>query len=124
MERRSPSYPHAGPLSGRACQGSTSEGPHWEAQGQPAGCFPRTLANENSLPPPIGSPSFQVGRLLVSVFIFSSFFSCLPLLFPISILTPVSFTFFPLYDESCSHYCPRVEKARVVKPARQLTICI
>lgn len=84
----------------KGCQTSTSERPPWKAKGLPPEHFSRTLANRSSPLPPTGSSSFQVGHVLVNVFIFFSFsffffFLALLFLFPVSLLTPASFTFFP-----------------------------
>lgn len=107
----------------KGCQTSTSERPHWKAKGLPPGHFSRTLANRSSPLPPTGSSSFQVGHVLVNVFIFFSFsfffLSCLTLLVSrqpsdtsvIYIFPPCLMSYFPVI------LLNRVEKASTVKSA-------
>lgn len=71
---RSPANPQAGLSTGRTIRPVPLR--DLRSQGLPTRVLSRTLANQGSQASPIGSSSFQVTHLPVSVFIFSSF--CLP----------------------------------------------
>lgn len=111
-------------------QTSTSERPHGKAMGFPAGLFSRTLTNHSSPLSPVGSSSFQVGHVLLSVFVFIlffflpyyvffSFFFCLTILVS---RQPSDVSVIYIFPSCLMSYFPviflnRVEKASTVKSA-------